>query len=209
VASDAKLHAPATTRNREAIATVLEHVLPEQGTVLEIASGTGEHAIFFAERFPAIQWQPTEREPSSLASIAAWSAERAPPNLLPPLAFDVCVEPWAIAEAAAIVCINMIHIAPWEACEALLRGAAQVLPSGGLLYLYGPYKLGGKHTAPSNEQFDQWLKQSDPRWGVRDAEEVARTAATRGFNLEDRVPMPANNQSLVFRKRVDLAPPQT
>ncbi|AOJ05833.1 SAM-dependent methyltransferase [Burkholderia mayonis] len=199
--SSSRQWAPATERNREPILDVLKRVLPVRGTVLEIASGTGQHAIHFAAALPDLVWQPTDTEAAARASIAAWAADAALPNLRAPLALDVCVEPWPLAAADAIVCINMIHIAPWAAACALFDGAARVLPDGGVLYLYGPYRRGGAHTAESNAQFDAQLRSRDPAWGVRDLETVAELGRAADLALDEIVEMPANNLSVVFRKR--------
>jgi hypothetical protein len=196
-----KLESPAAARNREPIADVLARSLPERGTVLEIASGSGEHSIHFATRFPHLEWQPTDRDPDALASIAAYQAEAALPNLLPPLPLDVTKPPWPVDQADAIVCINMIHISPIEAMDALFAGAARTLPTDALLYLYGPYRFHGTFTAPSNEAFDQSLRSRDPRWGVRDIREVTAAATRTGFKLAETIAMPANNHSLIFRRR--------
>jgi len=196
---DAKHHAPATERNREPIREVLARELPPRGTVLEIASGSGEHAIHFARAFPALTWQPSDASEAALASIAAWRAEAALPNLCAPIALDVAAEAWPVARADAIVCINLVHISPWEAALGLFAGAARLLPAGGLLYLYGPYRFGGEFTAPSNASFDRSLRARDPRWGVRDVDELATVARGHGLALRDTVAMPANNHSLVFR----------
>ncbi len=195
-----KQHAPATQRNREPIREVLARVLPATGTVLEIASGSGEHAIAFATAFPALRWQPTDADPVARASIAAWRSEAGIENLAEPLLLDVCA-PWPVERADAIVCINMVHIAPWEAALALFAGAAQLLSPGAPLYLYGPYKFGGAFTAPSNAEFDRSLRSRDPRWGVREVTDLA--AAAKGFTLGETVAMPANNHSLVFRRTAD------
>jgi SAM-dependent methyltransferase len=194
-----KQHAPATERNREAIRDVLVRELPAEGTVLEIASGTGQHAVAFAQAMPAITWQPTDPDPTSIASIAAWCAEAALPNLRAPIRLDVTETPWPIAQADAIVCINMVHIAPWEAALALFAGAGRLLAPGALLYLYGPYRFDGT-TAPSNEDFDRSLRSRDPRWGVRDVRELGTAAAEQGFVMRGVVAMPANNHSLLFRR---------
>lgn len=192
-----KREAPAAHRNREPIREVLARVLPSTGRVLEIASGSGEHALWFARAFPALAWQPSDPDPAARSSIAAWRAEAGLANLAEPIALDVCA-PWPVEHADAVVCINMIHIAPWEATVALFAGAARVLPAGGLLYLYGPYRFDGQ-TAPSNEDFDRSLRSRDPRWGVRDVTELVRVAGE--FVLADTVAMPANNHSLIFRRR--------
>ncbi|BAO86570.1 putative uncharacterized protein [Caballeronia cordobensis] len=192
--------APAAERNRDAILSVLARVLPPGGVVLEIASGTGQHAVHCAQALPGIVWQPSDPDAGARDSIAAWRAHAGLANLNAPLALDVTNEDWGIAEAAAIVCINMIHIAPWEAAEALFRGAGARLSAGGVLFLYGPYRRNGAHTAPSNEAFDQQLRANDPRWGVRDMEAVEALAKKAGFTLVETVAMPANNFSVVFEK---------
>jgi SAM-dependent methyltransferase len=197
---EAKRYAPATQRNRDAIADVLRDVLPKQGTVLEIASGTGEHMVHFAARFPNLDWQPSDYDAAGLESIAAWSAEAALPNIAPPVQIDASVPDWPVTTADAILCINMIHIAPWTAAEGLMAGAGQVLPNGGVLYLYGPYREQAVPTATSNEDFDVSLKSRNLAWGLRSVEDVVALAATHGIAFEARISMPANNLSLVFRK---------
>jgi SAM-dependent methyltransferase len=199
-------HAPATARNREPIRQVLERVLPLHGTVLEIASGSGEHAIHFARAFPGLTWQPSDASEPALASIAAWLAEVGLPNLRAPIALDVTAAAWPVVHADAIVCINMVHIAPWQAALGLFDGAARLLSPGAPLYLYGPYRFGGRFTAASNAEFDRGLRQRDPRWGVRDVDELSAAAGVHGFALEEIVEMPANNHSLVFRAGA-CAPP--
>lgn len=194
----ARLDYPATHRNGEAIAAVLAEVLPARGTVLEVASGSGQHTAMLAPRFPSLVFQPSDREPELLESCAAWSAEL--PNVADPIHLDVR-EPWSVGHVDAILCINMIHIAPWACTEALFRGAAGCLAAGGPVYLYGPFRVDGAHTAPSNEAFDHTLRGCDPAWGVRDREAVVDCASAAGFELERAVAMPANNQSLVFRLR--------
>jgi SAM-dependent methyltransferase len=196
---DAKQHAPAAARNREPIRAVLARELPRHGTVLEIASGSGEHAIAFAGAFPGVAWQPSDASEPAVASIAAWRAEAQLANLRPPIALDVTAATWPIAHADAIVCINMIHIAPWEATLGLFAGAARLLAPGALLYLYGPYRFAGAFTAASNAEFDRSLRARDPRWGVRDVGELGAVALAHGFALRDTIAMPANNHSLVFR----------
>lgn len=191
-----KRHAPATERNRDPIAAVLAEELPAQGTVLEIASGTGEHVAFFAEHFPALTWQPSDPDGDALASIAAWSEGRA--NILPPLEIDASAGDFPAADA--ILCINMVHISPWEATLGLLAGAGEALAPGAPLILYGPYRREGVETAPSNEQFELWLKDKDPRFGLRFVEAVSAAAAAQGLSLERLVEMPANNLMLVYRK---------
>jgi SAM-dependent methyltransferase len=196
--SDAKSHAPATLRNREPILGILSRVAPENGLVLEIASGTGEHAAFFAQALPRMDWQPTDRESRSLASIEAHREAARLSNLLPPLPLDVMIAEWPVARADMIVCINMIHISPWAASAALMQGAARVLTDGGILYLYGPYKIGGEHIADSNRRFDEDLRMRDPSWGVRGLEDVIALGARNGLRHLETVAMPSNNQSVVF-----------
>ena len=193
---------PSAARNRGPILEVLREWLPRQGEVLEIAAGTGEHAAWFAAAFPELSWRPTDADPDALETIAAWREAAAAPNLLTPLQLDAAQHaPWPVAHADAVVCINMVHISPWAATEGLMRGAAQVLSPGGLLYLYGAYKEGGVHTAVSNAAFDESLRARNPAWGVRDLEAVAAEAEKNGLVLAARIPMPANNLSVLFRKR--------
>jgi SAM-dependent methyltransferase len=196
------LTAPAVARNRDPILAVLRRVLPASGTVLEIASGSGEHAVYFAEGLPALTWQPTDRDADALRSIAAYRTAARLPNLLAPLELDASSPHWPVARADAVVSINMIHISPWTAAEGLMAGAGRVLAPGGVLYLYGPFKENGRHTAPSNAAFDADLRARDPQWGVRDVAEVSDLAARHGLVFVERVAMPANNLSLVFRFRV-------
>lgn len=198
----AKQHAPATLRNREPIAEVLTRELPGSGTVLEIAAGTGEHAVFFAEAFPALRWQPTDPSPEALASIAAYREDYPGNNLAAPLLLDAAApETWPVREAAAILCINMVHISPWEATLGLFTGAAQILgASGGPLILYGPYLEQGVETAPSNWDFDANLKARNPLWGLRHAEELDTVAAEQGMTRSARHALPANNIMLVYRR---------
>ena len=197
---DARRYAPSVARNKDAIAGVLARYLPSSGLVLEIASGSGEHAVHFASSFPALVFQPTDPSEEALASIAAWRQEAALPNMRAPLALDVTAAPWPINHADAVTCINMIHIAPWEATLGLVAGAARIIPPGGLLFLYGPYKRAGQHTAPSNADFDASLRERDARWGVRDLETVAAEATAMGFAAPMIEAMPANNLSLIFRR---------
>jgi hypothetical protein len=197
---EAKRFAPATERNRDAIVGVLRDVLPTSGTVLEIASGTGEHIVHFARAFPQLSWQPSDYDAAGLASIAAWSAESGLSNILPPIQIDASAPDWSVTNADAILCINMIHIAPWEAAEGLFAGAGRLLGAAAPLYLYGPYREAAVPTAESNEAFDASLKSRNLAWGLRRVEEVAALAAEHGFALDRRIAMPANNLSLVFRK---------
>ena len=190
----------AAQRNRDAILAVLLRVLPARGRVLEIASGSGEHALAFATALPGLTWQPSERDAEGLASIAAWRAEQGPANLLSPVELDVLRWPWPVTAADAIVCINMIHIAPWAATEALFAGAARALPPGAPLVTYGPYRFGGAFTADSNAAFDADLRARDPRWGVRDVDDLTPLAAGHGIALRETVALPANNHALVWRR---------
>jgi len=199
---DRRRHAPAAERNRGPILDVLRRVLPPRGTVLEIASGTGQHVAHFASGLPALVWQPSDRDDEGFASIAAWCVHAGAANALPPIVLDVTHAPWPVATVDAIVCANMIHIAPWEACLGLLRGAGRHLADAGVLVLYGPFMIGGVHTASSNAAFDADLRARDPRWGVRDLDDVAAVARENGLTLDERVAMPANNRTVVFR-RVD------
>lgn len=196
----AKRHAPATLRNREAIARVLARELPTSGTVLEIASGTGEHAAFLAHRFPHLEWQPSDPDPDALASIVAYRADHEGENLRPPLALDASNENWPIERADAALCINMVHISPWEATIGLFRGCANVLAQGAPVVLYGPYLENDVETAPSNLAFDASLRERNPDWGLRAVAEVDKVAADRGFERTARHAMPANNIVLVYRK---------
>lgn len=193
--------APATSRNREPILGVLTQCVRDGARVLEIAAGTGEHASFFASRLPVASWQPTDPDATSRGSIDAWREHGENANVLPALELDVMVEPWPVSEADVVICINMVHISPWDATLALVRGAERVLPAGGVLYLYGPYRRHGTHTAPSNAEFDASLRARDSRWGVRDLEDVVEAAEARSLELERVVEMPANNLSVVFRRK--------
>lgn len=195
-----KQHAPAAERNKDPIRDVLARVLPDTGTVLTIAEGSGQHAVHFARSFSHLQWQPSDRDPTALASIVAWRDEAGLPNLLAPIALDVTSATWPVEEADAITCINMIHIAPWEATLGLFAGAARLLAPGALLYLYGPYRFDGAFTSESNEAFDGSLRARNPAWGVRDVRDLEQVAGANGFSLRETVAMPANNHSLVFRR---------
>ena len=195
-----KQSAPATERNRDPITEVLREILPERGLVLEIASGTGEHSVHFAREFPKLLWQPSDPEPAALRSIEAWRAEAGLFNLLPPVSLDARAGQWPVAEADAILCINMIHISPWSATAGLMRGAGRLLRPGAPLYLYGPYRQASIETAPSNEAFDADLRSRNPEWGLRDLEAVVAEAGGHGFALESVVAMPANNLSVVLRR---------
>ncbi len=199
-----KRHAPATARNRVPIAAALADWLPAAGRVLELASGTGEHAVFFARRFPAILWQPSDSDAELCRSIAAHRDEAACANLLAPLALDVTAPDWPAAAVEpgpdAMFCANMIHIAPWAAAEGLIAGAGRYLAAGGGLMLYGPFSRGGVHTAASNEAFDRSLRAQDPDWGVRDLDAVTALAQAAGLAAPRVRALPANNLALWFAK---------
>ena len=197
---EAKKVAPAAARNRDAIMAVLRDVLPASGMVLEVASGSGEHIVHFAREFPALNWQPSDPEAAALASIAAWSDETGLPNIAPPIRIDAMAADWPAARADAILCINMIHIAPWAAMFGLMAGANRLLAEGAPLYLYGPFRERGVTLAQGNADFDASLKSRDPEWGLRWVNDVAEVASTHGLHLTERYEMPANNLSLVFRK---------
>ncbi|MGJ5676436.1 MAG: DUF938 domain-containing protein [Nostochopsis sp.] len=204
---DARQYAPATQRNREPILEVLMQVLPAIGGVLEIASGTGEHAVYFAPRLFPRQWIPSDPNPLCRGSIEAWRTHLPCKNLHSPLEIDVREPVWMVEKEAffatspitAIVNINMIHISPWAACLGLMTGAGHILSSGGILYLYGPFKRDGKHTAPSNAAFDESLRAQNPEWGVRNLEDVVTAASTHNLTLLNIYQMPANNLSVVFK----------
>jgi hypothetical protein len=201
MANDARLIAPATARNREPIARVLRRHLPPSGLVLEIASGSGEHVVHFAATQSAgLRFQPSDPDAGARASIDAWVELSGVANVLSAIELDAAAETWPLQRADAVICINMIHIAPWDAAIGLVRGAATVLPAGGLLYLYGPFRRNGRHTAPSNEAFDHSLRGRDPAWGVRDLEEVVNLALQHGFNQPIIEDMPANNLSVIFMR---------
>jgi cyclopropane fatty-acyl-phospholipid synthase-like methyltransferase len=199
--NDARQHAPATARNREPILNILRKVLPAEGTVLEIASGTGEHAVHFAAALPGLTWQPSDPSAEARASIAAWIAAAGLVNLVEPLALDAAAPDWPIAGADAVVCINMVHISPWIATEGLMQGAARVLPMDGPLVLYGPYRRAGRELEPSNAAFDESLRQRDPAWGLRLLEDVVELAGEQGLALDSVNEMPANNLTVVLRRR--------
>jgi SAM-dependent methyltransferase len=200
-AFDPRIYYPHVVRNRDPILDVLRRVLPAEGLALEIASGSGEHASYFAERLPSLFWQPTDSDPDALASIAAHRTAANAANLLPPLHLDVTSAQWPVQRADVVMCNNMIHISPWAATEGLIAGAARTLQAGGILFLYGPYKIDGRHTAPSNHDFDLDLKRRNPAWGIRDLADVEDLARRHGFDLAETVPMPANNLSVIFLRR--------
>ncbi|GEP11279.1 DUF938 domain-containing protein [Methylobacterium gnaphalii] len=194
------LFSPSAARNREVILDVLRWVLPASGLVLEIASGSGEHAVHFARALPGLTWQPSDPDPAALRSISAHARSASLGNLRPALALDAEAPLWPLEHADAVVSINMVHIAPWPAAEGLMAGAGRVLEKGGPLLLYGPFTVDGTHTAPSNSAFDASLRMRDPRWGIRDVAALEQAAAAHGMQPAERVPMPANNFCLVFRK---------
>ena len=198
--SDERLFFPATERNRQVILDVIGPVFRDASTVLEVASGSGEHAMFFAHYLPKLTFQPTDREPEHLRSIDAWRAHTRLSNVKPALALDVTAE-WPPLAADAVFCANMIHIAPFAATEGLLRGVGALLGPGCPFALYGPFRVGGVHTAPSNERFDASLRQRNPEWGVRDLDRVTALADEAGLTLEQRISMPANNFTVLFRRR--------
>lgn len=195
-----KQSAPAAVRNRDPIAAVLADLLPERGMVLEIASGTGEHALHFARTFPQLDWQPSDPETAARASIESWRLEAGPANLRPPMPLDAEAPEWPVERAEAVLCINMIHISPWAAAEGLFAGAARILPEGAPLVLYGPYLEDGVATAPSNLAFDASLKARNSAWGIRRLADVDALAVANGFERVRRVEMPANNLILAYRK---------
>lgn len=197
---DARRSAPAALRNREPIAEVLREWLPDTGLVLEVASGTGEHSALFAERFPNLQWQPSDVSPDAVASILAWSEVAGLPNLRPPIEVDASRPDWPVERADAVLNINMVHISPWSAALGLLDGAARLLPPGAPLILYGPWITDEWPTAPSNLTFDADLKRRNSEWGLRKVEDFTREASRRGFEFIDQRQMPANNLMLLFRR---------
>jgi hypothetical protein len=198
--TDRRQYAPATERNRDFILDVLRDVLPTTGVILEIASGSGEHVVHFAGNLPSLVFQPSDPEPDALLSVAAWMKAAEVTNVRAPILLDASRSPWPIASADGIICINMVHISPWDASVGLIRGAAAILPPGSPLYLYGPYKRKGFATAPSNEAFDRNLRDRNPIWGLRDLEAIAAIAQSAGFSIPDITEMPANNLSIVFRR---------
>lgn len=195
-----KREAPAAARNRQPILDVLQPRLPSQGLVLEIASGTGEHIVHYAAARPELTFQPSDPDVDARASVDDWVRTLGLANVRPALEIDVTARTWPVERADAVLCCNMIHIAPWEAAVGLVAGAARLLPPGGLFYLYGPYRRGGRHTAPSNEAFDADLRRRNPAWGVRDLEAVIDLTGAQGFSTPEIVQMPANNLSLLFNR---------
>ena len=198
---DGRLVVSSADRNREPILEVLERVLPKTGLVLEVASGTGQHVIHFAQALKGLSWQPTDMDPACRRSISAWLATAGLANVRPPLDLDVRALPWRVPTLDAIVCLNLIHIAPWSVATALFAGAGLAVRETGLLFLYGPYSVQGRHTAPSNAAFDSALRAENPEWGLRDLKEVESLAKDQGFDIAETIEMPANNFSVLFRKR--------
>jgi cyclopropane fatty-acyl-phospholipid synthase-like methyltransferase len=194
-------YAPATRRNRDPILSVLARVVPAGARVLEIASGTGEHAVYFASRLPAVSWQPSDPSAEARASIDAWRTHEHSDNVAEAIELDVTRRPWDVERFDVVVSCNMIHIAPFQACRALLAEAPLHLNPRGVLFLYGPFKRNGAHTAESNHEFDRSLRARDPSWGVRDLEEVVALGDKHGLQLEEVVEMPANNLSVILRAR--------
>ena len=199
--AETRQFAPSAQRNRDPILAVLRETLPVSGLVLEIASGSGEHAVHFAGALPGLSFQPSDPNAEARASIDAWARETALQNLLPALQLDASTPGWPLARADAVICINMIHISPWAATQGLIAEAARLLPPDAPLYLYGPYRQDGVPLAASNAAFDESLRSRDPRWGLRELGEVAALAQAAGFGPPAVTAMPANNLSVVFRKR--------
>ena len=198
---DGRLVVSSADRNRGPILKVLERVLPKTGLVLEVASGTGQHVVHFAQALKGLSWQPTDMDAACRRSISAWLATAELANVRQPLDLDVRALPWRVPTLDAIVCLNLIHIAPWSVATALFAGAGLALRETGLLYLYGPYSVQGRHTAPSNAAFDSALRAENSEWGLRDLKEVESLAKDQGFDLAETIEMPANNFSVLFRKR--------
>ncbi|RXF68550.1 DUF938 domain-containing protein [Hansschlegelia zhihuaiae] len=196
-----RLVSPSAERNKQPIADLLDAVLPGSGEVLEVSSGTGQHVVHFAHRMPRLVWRPTERDAECLRSIEAWRGFAALPNVRAPILLDVHDDVWPAPPLDAVICLNMIHIAPWSATEGLMRGAGRILKPGGLLFLYGPFQRHGAHTAESNAEFDRQLRARDPKWGVRNLEEVSTVAASERLELAAIHQLPANNLGVVFRKQ--------
>ncbi|OJX79576.1 DUF938 domain-containing protein [Magnetospirillum sp. 64-120] len=193
---------PATSRNKGPILDVLRRWLPPEGVVLEIASGSGQHASWFASQMPGLTWQPSDADAACLPSIDAWGQESdAAHRIRPALHLDVAALPWPLQPVDAVFCANMIHIAPWTAAQALAQGAGLALRAQGLLVLYGPFKIDGRHTAPSNQDFDDDLRRRNPLWGVRDLADFGALAQQAGLDHVETVPMPANNLCVIWRKR--------
>ena len=198
---EARKFAPATLRNRNPITEVLRNFLPSSGLVLELASGSGEHVVHFAAKLPWLRWQPSDRNEEACRSVAAWTAEAALENVLPPVRLDVSDATWPFDTADAILCINMAHISAWEATVSVFSHAATLLEPGNILYFYGPFIRDGVVTSPSNVEFDYSLKSRNPDWGLREVAAIDRLAVANGFLPSEIIEMPANNLSLLFRRR--------
>lgn len=198
--SDRRIYSAACERNREALLDVLRRVFPHEGRVIEIAAGTGMHALHFSRNLPDLQWVPTDPDSEARESIEAWRQDAGLANLEPAQELDTREEPWGVGEADAILCSNMIHIAPWESCIGLFRGADRILRDGGVVVTYGPYRFPGREPVPSNENFDVSLRFRNPEWGVRSIDDVSKVARDWGFSRLETVPMPANNHSVVWRR---------
>lgn len=197
---DVRLSSPAALRNRGPISDVLLDILPETGTVLEIASGSGEHIIHFASLFPALDWRPSDPSPEARASILAWSKAEQPVNVLPPLDIDAAGDQWPVQRADAMIAINMVHISPWPATQGLLKAAGRLLPAGGVLFLYGPYRRDGHPLVQSNVDFDADLRARNPAWGIRRLEDLEETGGQSGLSIASVAEMPANNLGVTFRR---------
>ena len=204
--TDARVDFPATNRNREPILKLLKQILPSEGTVLEIASGSGQHITYFAKHIDGLKWQPSDADPNILSSIAAWTTTQNLKNkILPPLLIDTRMANWRLKDLetlSAIIIINLAHIAPWNVVTSLFKNAEKILKSNSLLYFYGPYKINNLHTSPSNEQFDHALKFKNAEWGVRNLEDLVALANFHNFKLIKTVSMPANNLSIIFKKNI-------
>lgn len=204
--ADGLPHSPAAARNADPILEVLRRVLPARGTVLEIASGTGQHVVHFAAALPALRWQPSDSDRDAIAAVTARVRASGLDNVEPILELDVCADDWPIGQVDAVVCCNLLHIAPWPVTPALLAGAAARLPGDAPLVVYGPFRIDGEHTAASNARFDADLRARDARWGIRDLADVVAAADAHGLAHAETLPMPANNLVLVFRRRRDGRP---
>jgi len=202
---DDRLFSSSARRNRDPILHVLRRLLPKSGCVFEIASGSGEHAVWFARHLPGLTWQPSDPDPVCRASIAAHIAAEMVENVLLPLPIDTTEPGTPVVDCVAMTCCNMVHISPWAATEGLFALASRLLPPGGGLYLYGPFKRDGNHTAPSNAAFDTELRRQNPEWGIRDINELVALGKRHGLSLTETIAMPVNNLSLWFQKAVEIA----
>ena len=197
---DRRLFSPSAERNRTHILPILQRVLPAAAEVLEVGSGTGEHAVYFCAHIAGLRWQPTDADPAAIDSILAWISHSALSRIAMPLKLDLQSASWPVQRADAIVAINVLHYSPWSSTPALFHGAARVLSENGIVFCYGPYLRDNAHTSASNAAFDDWLHEIDPRFGVRDLGAVEAEARKQGFFLDEIVDMPSNNLSLVFRR---------